>query len=167
MSPTGPDEAAIQIPTNDDTIAGPVKHFSLTVDQADAIPYRFVPGGHLVTVLDNDQARASVRQDAPRRGQAPRCGGRARRQAPGSGRASRLHRRPTTSMARLPAVCVPGSMSVMPAGHTRVTCSATDKAGQHGQQLVRRDGAPVGLRRRRSGGRWPWRLRDVQRRVRS
>ena len=124
----GQTKAAIHIPTNDDKIAGPTKHFSLTVDQADAIPYRFVPGGHLVTVLDNDQNTTRSDKTPPvvakhrdviveRGGKLP---ARVAFSAPSA----------TDNVdGTIATVCAPASMSVMPVGHTNVTCSATDKAG--------------------------------------
>ena len=50
----GQTSADVHIPIADDTIDGPTRHFSVVVDQVEAIPYRFVSGGNLVTVLDND-----------------------------------------------------------------------------------------------------------------
>jgi hypothetical protein len=44
----------VRIPVPDDASIEPTEYFSVSVDAADAIPYRFVDGGNLVTVLDND-----------------------------------------------------------------------------------------------------------------
>ncbi len=123
----GQTQAAIHIPTNDDEIAGPTKHFSLTVDQADAIPYRFVAGGNLVTVLDNDQ-------NAPSDNTPPVVAKHRDVIVERGGKLPALVAFAAPSATddvdgALPAVCVPGSMSVMPVGHTKVSCSATDKAG--------------------------------------
>ena len=52
----GQTTATIHVPIADDAVDGPTRHFSLSVDRADAIPYRFIDGENLVTVLDNDHS---------------------------------------------------------------------------------------------------------------
>jgi len=44
----------VRIPIDDDAIDEPTEYFTVSVDPLDAVPYRFVEGGNLVTVLDND-----------------------------------------------------------------------------------------------------------------
>ncbi|HEX2782477.1 MAG TPA: HYR domain-containing protein [Ilumatobacteraceae bacterium] len=123
----GQTTVAIHVPTNDDKIAGPAKHFSLTVDQVDAIPYRFVAGGNLATVLDIDDKGPSDTAPpvvAKHRDVLVERGGKL------PARVAFAAPSATDDVdGALPVVCVPGSMSVMPVGHTKVSCSATDKAG--------------------------------------
>ena len=123
----GQTTVAIRIPTVDDTFPGPTRHFTLTVDQIDAIPYRFVAGGNSVTVLDNDRNSPTDRTPpvvAKHRDVIVERGGKL---------PARVSFSPPPATDNVdgvvPTVCVPGSMSVMPIGKTKVTCSATDQAG--------------------------------------
>ena len=123
----GETTAAVHIPIGDDNISGPTRHFSVFVNRADAIPYRFVDGGNMVTVVDND-SNLPVDQTPPvvakhrdllveRDGKSP----------------ARVPFVPATATdvvdGPVPTVCSPPSSSVLPVGRTKVTCSATDKAG--------------------------------------
>jgi hypothetical protein len=132
--------AEVRVPVADDATVEPTEYFNVTVDAADAIPYRFVEGGNLVTVLDND-APPSGDTVAPvvathRNVIVERSGNRA---------AFVSYTSPTASDdvdGKLQAMCAPGSMSAMPIGQTKVTCTATDAAGNTGtstfQVAVRR-----------------------------
>lgn len=119
--------AAIHIPTVDDTIAGPTRHFSLTIDQIDAIPYRFVAGGNSVTVLDNDrkpQSDVTPPVVSKHRDMIVERGGKL------PARVSFVPPPATDNVdGAVPTACAPGSMSVMPIGKTKVMCSARDKSG--------------------------------------
>ena len=118
-------DATVTIPDND--IKEPTRHFRAVVDRMDAIPYRFVPGGNELTVLDND---GGVTTDS-----VPPVIARHR-----DLRVDRGGKRPAavvfTSPAAsddvdggVPVTCTPASRSVMPVGRTDVACSASDAAG--------------------------------------
>ena len=123
----GQTTADIHIPTVDDAIVQPARHFSVSVNPTDAIPYRFADGGNLVTVLDNDgptshdatpPAVSTHRNVVVERG--------------GSRPAWVPYTPPTAVDAvdgALPTVCKPAPLSSMPMGLTKVTCSAKDAAG--------------------------------------
>ena len=119
----GQTTADIHIPTVDDAIVQPTRHFSISVNPTDAIPYRFADGGNLVTVLDND------------------------------GVISRDSTPPVVSTHRnavdgaLPTVCNPAPMSSMPMGQTKVTCAATDAARNTASSTFK-----VTVRNSKSGG---------------
>ncbi|MGZ4671114.1 MAG: Ig-like domain-containing protein [Ilumatobacteraceae bacterium] len=123
----GQTTADVHIPIADDSIDGPTRHFSVVVDQVDAIPYRFVVGGNLVTVLDNDGKPASDTT--------PPVVGKHRDMIVerAGGLPARVSFSPPSATddvdGVVPVVCVPGSMSVMPRGRSSVLCTATDKAG--------------------------------------
>ncbi len=123
----GQTTADVHIPIADDSINGPTRHFSVVVDQVDAIPYRFIPGGNLVTVLDND--------GSPPSDTTPPVVGTHRNMIVERGDkiAPPVFFSPPSATddvdGVVPVVCVPGSMSVMPIGRTSVSCSATDRAG--------------------------------------
>jgi hypothetical protein len=123
----GQTTADVHIPIADDTINGPTRHFSVVVDQVDAIPYRFVPGGNMVTVLDND--------GPPPSDTTPPVVGVHRDMIVerGDKAAPRVFFTPPPATddvdGAVPVSCVPASMSVMPIGRTKVLCSAADKAG--------------------------------------
>ncbi len=117
----------IRIPIDDDAIDEPTEFFTVSVDAADAIPYRFVGGGNLVTVLDNDGTKSTDTTPptvakhrnvvVERSGQRP---------------AWVFFSPPLATDnidGALMSICNPGPMSAMPKGRTRVSCSATDSAG--------------------------------------
>jgi hypothetical protein len=123
----GQTTADVHIPIADDTIGEPTRHFTVSVDQVDAIPYRFVPGGNRVTVLDNDGT-------APRDTTPPVMSKhRDLLVERGGSRAARVSFAPPSATddvdGAVPVVCAPESMSVMPIGHTSVSCSASDRSG--------------------------------------
>ncbi len=136
----GATTAEVRVPTTDNTTVDGTRYFTVSVDAADAIPYRFVTGGNTVTVLDND-APVSTDTTAPvvaphRNLIVERTGDRA---------AYVRYTSPSAIDAvdgSVPTVCTPGSQSVMPVGSTAVKCSATDAAGNTGtgnfQVTVRR-----------------------------
>lgn len=117
----------VHIPIADDSINGPTRHFSVVVDQVDAIPYRFVPGGNAVTVLDNDGTTPSDTT--------PPVVGTHRNMVVerGDKMAPRVFFTPPPATDDIdgvvPVSCAPASMSVMPIGRTTVSCSSVDKAG--------------------------------------
>jgi hypothetical protein len=123
----GQTTADVHVPIADDTVDGPTRHFSVVVDQVDAIPYRFVAGGNLVTVLDND--------GQPPSDTTPPVVGKHRNVIVerGGKLPARVSFSPPSAVddvdGVVPVDCVPGSMSVMPMGRSSVLCSATDKAG--------------------------------------
>jgi hypothetical protein len=117
----------VHIPIADDTINEPTRHFSVVVDQVDAIPYRFVAGGNMVTVLDND--------GLPPSDTTPPVVGVHRNLfvERGDKVAPRVFFTPPSATddvdGAVAVACVPASMSLMPIGRTTVSCSAADKAG--------------------------------------
>ena len=123
----GQTTADVHIPIPDDSINGPTRHFSVVVDQVDAIPYRWVPGGNVVTVLDND--------GSPPSDTTPPVVGTHRNMIVERGDqiAPRVFFTPPSATddvdGVVPVACMPASMSAMPIGRTTVSCSATDKAG--------------------------------------
>ena len=141
----GQTTADIQIPVVDDAIVEPTEYFSVSVNPADAIPYRFAEGGNLVTVLDNDgppsgdttpPAVSTHRNVIVERG--------------GSRPAWVPYSPPSAIDAvdgALPTVCNPAPMSAMPKGLTSVTCSATDAAGNAASSTFK-----VTVRGQKSGG---------------
>jgi HYR domain len=123
----GQTTAELRIPIDDDATLEPTEYFTVSVDASDAVPYRFATGGNLVTVLDND-GKASADKVAPvvakHRNVIVERGGSRPAWVPYSP--------PTATDAvdgALPAVCNPAPMAAMPAGVTKVTCTATDAAG--------------------------------------
>jgi hypothetical protein len=140
----GQTTADVHIPIADDAIAGPTRHFSLVVDQVDAIPYRFVPGGNVVTVLDND--------GSPPSDTTPPVVGAHRNMIVERGDKIAPQVFFTPPLATddvdgvVPVTCVPASMSAMPIGRMTVSCSATDKAGNMATSsfdvIVRRPTSP-------------------------
>ena len=122
----GQTTADVRIPVDDDAVDEPTEYFTVTVDAGDAIPYRFVTGENLVTVLDNDGPVSTDTTPpvvAPHRNVIERGGARPA-WVPFSA--------PTATDnvdGALPALCNPTPMSIMPMGKTQVTCAATDAAG--------------------------------------
>lgn len=126
----GQTTAELRVPIDDDAIDEPTEYFTVSVDSGDAIPYRFVTGGNLVTVLDND-GKGPIDTTPPvvakHRNVIVERGG------------SRPAWVPFTSPSAndavdgpLPAVCNPAPLAMMPIGKTKVTCTATDGAGNKG-----------------------------------
>jgi hypothetical protein len=117
----------IGIPIDEDALDEPTEYFTVSVDPADAIPYRFAGGGNLVTVLDNDGSAPTDRIPpvvATHRNVVVERGGSRPAWVPYSP--------PSATDAVdgvLPAICSPAPMSMMPSGKTQVTCKATDAAG--------------------------------------
>jgi hypothetical protein len=117
----------VHIPIADDTVAGPTTHFTVSVGRADAIPYRFIDGENLVTVLDNDQA-------APADTTPPVVDSHRDVVVERSGKLP-----PHVAFAppsatdgvdgKVATVCSPPPMSLMQFGRTTVTCSAIDTSG--------------------------------------
>ena len=119
--------ADVRIPVDDDAVDEPTEYFTVSVDTGDAIPYRFVTGENLVTVLDNDGPVSTDTTPpvvAPHRNVIVERGGSRPAWVPFS---------PPSATDKvdgsLPALCNPAPMSVMPMGKTQVTCAATDAAG--------------------------------------
>jgi hypothetical protein len=117
----------LRIPIDDDAIAEPTEYFTVSIAVADAIPYRFVAGGNLVTVLDNDGPASGDTTPpviATHRNVIVERGG---------DRPAWVSYSPPTATDEtdgpLPVVCNPAPLAVMPTGSTQVTCSATDAAG--------------------------------------
>jgi hypothetical protein len=141
----GQTSADIHIPIDDNAIIEPTRHFSVFVNAPDAIPYRFVDGGNLVTVLDNDDpiskdttppSVSTHRNVIVERG--------------GSRPALVPYSVPSATDAvdgALPTTCNPAPLSAMPSGLTRVTCTATDAAGNAASSTFK-----VTVRRTNSGG---------------
>ena len=123
----GQTTADSHIPTIDDAIVQPARHFSVSVNQTDAIPYRFASGGNLVTVLDNDGA--SSRDSTPPAVSTHRNVIVER----GGNRPAFVPYSPPAALdavdGALSTVCKPAPLSSMPVGLTKVTCSAKDAAG--------------------------------------
>jgi hypothetical protein len=120
----------VRIPVDDDAIDEPTEFFSVSIEAADAIPYRFVAGGNLVTVLDNDGV-ASTDITPPtvathRNVVVERSGS----------RPAWVFFSPPPATddvdGALTSICNPGPMSAMPKGRSQVSCSATDSAGNTG-----------------------------------
>jgi hypothetical protein len=123
----GQTTAELRIAIDDDAIDEPTEYFTVSVDSGDAIPYRFATDGNIVTVLDND---GTVPTDttppdvAKHRNVIVERGGSRPAWVPFTS--------PTANDAvdgALPAVCDPAPLAMMPIGKTKVTCSATDAAG--------------------------------------
>jgi hypothetical protein len=123
----GQTTADIVIPIDDDAIVEPTWHFSVSVSAADAIPYRFADGGNLVTVLDND---GPISHDTTPPSVATHRNVVVER---GGSRPALVPFSPPSAVdavdGALPTVCSPAPLSAMPLGLTRVTCTATDAAG--------------------------------------
>jgi HYR domain len=123
----GATSAEIRIPVDDDALDEPTEYFTVSVNAEDAIPYRFVGGSNLVTILDNDGATPSDRTPpvvAAHRNIVVERGGSRPAWVP--------YTSPTAKDAVdgvVPALCSPPSMSIMPVGKTQVSCKATDAAG--------------------------------------
>ncbi len=119
--------AEVRIPIVDDAIDESTEYFAVSVDAGDAIPYRFVSGGNLVTVLDNDGPVSTDTTPpvvAPHRNVIVERGGSRPAWVPFSAPAA------TDEVdGSLPALCNPAPMSAMPMGKTQVTCTATDSSG--------------------------------------
>jgi HYR domain len=123
----GQTTAELRIPIDDDKLDEPTEYFTVSVDAGDAVPYRFASGGNLVTVLDNDGATSADRV-APvvskHRNIIVERGG---------NRPAWVSYTPPSATdavdGALPAVCNPAPMAAMPIGVTKVTCKATDAAG--------------------------------------
>jgi hypothetical protein len=117
----------LRIPIDDDSIDEPTEYFTVSIAAADAIPYRFVAAGNLVTVLDNDgvvSADTTPPVIVTHRNVVVERGG--------SRPAWVWYSVPTATDAidgSLPAVCNPAPMAAMPMGLTRVSCASTDAAG--------------------------------------
>lgn len=143
----------LRIPIDDDAIDEPTEYFTVSVDSADAIPYRFAAGGNLVTVLDND-GQVSTDKTPPvvakHRNVIVERGG------------SRPAWVPFTSPSAtdavdgpLPALCNPAPLAMMPIGTTQVTCSATDAAGNEANstfQVTVRNPKSIGSAKLIGGG---------------
>ena len=137
--------AEIRIPVDDDAIAEPTEFFTVSVDAMDAIPFRFVAGGNLVTVLDNDGYTSSDTTapvvDKHRNVIVER----------GGERPAWLSYSPPAATddvdGTVPVTCSPPPMSAMPNGRSQVTCSATDRAGNTGSS-----GFQVTVRRPKTDG---------------
>jgi hypothetical protein len=117
----------LHIPIDDDAQVEPTEYFTVSVEPGDAVPYRFVVGGNLVTVLDND-GKVTGDKTAPvidkHRNMVVERGG--------SRPAWVSYTTPTATDAvdgALPTVCNPAPMTAMPMGQTKVACKATDAAG--------------------------------------
>jgi hypothetical protein len=123
----GQTTAELRLLIDDDAIDEPTEYFTVSVDVLDAIPYRFATGGNLVTVLDND---GKVPSDTT-----PPVVGKHRNvivERGGNRPAWVPYAPPAATDAvdgALSAVCDPAPMAMMPKGKTKVTCSATDAAG--------------------------------------
>lgn len=123
----GQTTAEVRVPIPDDAVGQPLRHLTASVGRDDAIPYRFVPGGNRVTVLDND---AEVPVDtapptiAAHRDLTVQRGG---------NRPAHVFFSPPAASddvdGTISTVCVPGPLSEMAVGHTKVACSATDASG--------------------------------------
>lgn len=137
--------AELRIPIDDDAIDEPTEYFTVSVEAADAVPFRFAGGDNLVTVLDNDgkvtsdttaPAVAKHRNVVVERG--------------GSRPAWVSYVPPTATDAvdgTLPAQCNPAPMAAMPMGRSTVTCKATDAAGNSASNTFQID-----VRRSKGGG---------------
>ena len=126
----GQTAAEVRIPVDDDAIDEPTEFFTVSVDAADAIPYRFIAGGNLVTVLDNDGATSTDTTPptvAKHRNVIVERSG---------SRPAWVSFSPPPAMddvdGVLTSICNPGPMSAMPKGRSQVSCSATDSAGNTG-----------------------------------
>ncbi|MBK5330669.1 MAG: HYR domain-containing protein [Ilumatobacteraceae bacterium] len=141
----GQTTADIVIPTVDDAIVEPTEYFSVSVNAADAIPYRFADGGNVVTVLDNDGTPSGDTTPpvvSTHRNVIVERGGTRPAWVPYSP--------PSAADAvdgALSSVCNPPPMSSMPKGLTAVTCSATDAAGNTASSTFK-----VTVRGQKSGG---------------
>jgi hypothetical protein len=125
----------LHIPIADNAIDEPTRYLTVSVDVVDAIPYRFVEGGNLVTVLDNDGAVSTDTTPpvvAKRRNVIVERSG---------NRPAWVAFSPPQALdnvdGALPAICNPAPMSAMPMGQTVVSCSATDAAGNRGSSTFR------------------------------
>jgi HYR domain-containing protein len=117
----------VHIPIDDDAIDEPTEYFTVSVDQIDAVPYRFADDGNLVTVLDNDGAAPTdtvapvidthrnivVDRTGTRPAWVPFAPPNANDAVDGS----------------LPVLCNPAPLSIMPMGRSQVKCTSTDAAG--------------------------------------
>ena len=123
----GQTTADIHVPIADDAVVEPTEYVTVSVDAVDAIPYRYVGGGNLVTVLDNDGTAPSDPTPpvvathrnviVERSGQRPAW-------------VSYTPQQATDNIdGDLQTICAPGPMSAMPMGRTLVSCSATDSSG--------------------------------------
>jgi hypothetical protein len=121
----GQTTADVRIPIADDGVADLTRHFSVSVDRAGALPYRFIDGENLVTVLDSSTPRDTTPPvvDRHRDVLVERHGKVPPHVAFAPPAASDL------VDGNVTAGCSPAPMSVMQFGRTPVTCSATDKAG--------------------------------------
>jgi HYR domain len=122
--------AELRIPIDDDEIVEPTEYFTVSVDAADAVPFRFAGGDNLVTVLDND-GKVSGDTTAPvvakHRNVVVDRGG---------SRPAWVSFAPPTATdavdGTLPAQCNPAPMAAMPVGQSKVACTATDASGNSG-----------------------------------
>jgi HYR domain len=141
----GQTTADLSIPVSDDALDEPTEFFTVSVDPGDAIPYRFVGGGNLVTVLDND-GNGSGDKVAPvvakhRNVIVERSGSRPAWVSYSPPSATDAVDGPLTSL------CDPAPMAAMPMGVSKVTCTATDAAGNAGSSTFQ-----MTVRSPKSGG---------------
>ena len=119
--------AEVRIPIAEDAIDEPTEYFTVSVDAADAVPYRFADGENLVTVLDND-GKVTGDTAAPtvathRNIVVDRVGSR-------PAWVSYVPPPATDAVdGTVPSFCNPAPMAAMVVGVTKVTCTATDGAG--------------------------------------
>ena len=118
-------DALVSVP--DDAVPQPTRHFQVAIDRMDAIPYRFVPGGNELTVLDNDGGLPADTVAPVIAAHRDLCVDR------GGKRVAAVVYAPPAATddvdGPLPVICTPSSGSTLPLGRTDVSCSATDAAG--------------------------------------
>jgi hypothetical protein len=123
----GQTAADVQVTIPDDDVAQPTRQLTVTVERADAIPYRFVPGENRITVLDDD---SPVESDTTPPVVAAHRDLRVER---GGNQAARVFYSAPPATDAVDGVvvagCMPAPLSVMPLGNTKVTCTAADAAG--------------------------------------
>jgi hypothetical protein len=126
----GEDSATVSVAIPDDSVRQIPRRYRVVVDRLDAIPYRFVDDGNAITVRDND-GPASDDVNAP-----TVAAHRDLKVVRGGRRSARPNYTAPTATddvdGTLPSTCAPASGTVFSPGTTKVTCTATDKAGNSG-----------------------------------
>jgi hypothetical protein len=122
--------ADITVPIPDDDVRQAPRHYTVVVDRLDAIPYRFVPGGNRITVLDNDGS-SSADVTAPGVGKH-----RDITVLRGGQREARVIYDPPSATddvdGPLTPTCTPAPAGAFANGVTTVVCTAADRAHNQG-----------------------------------